>query len=58
MDVPTKKNIAAKILPHTSSVLIDLGVIFDKYILSRSSILAGTDCSGIVELWYSTQNEQ
>ena len=42
---PTKK-IDANIAPHISSALKDLGVIFDKSILSRSPILAGADRAG------------
>ena len=34
------KNLTAKIAPHISSALRDLGVIFDQSILSRSPILA------------------
>ena len=37
------KNLAVKILPHVSYALRYLGVIFDKYIISISPILAGAD---------------
>ena len=43
------ENLAANIVPHISYDLIDLGVIFDKYILSRSNILAVLDCEGDAE---------
>ena len=52
------KIIAAKIAPHISSALRDLGVIFDKSVLSRSTILAGADHAGTTKLCYGTQNEQ
>ena len=42
------QNITAKIAPHISSALRDLGMIFDKYILSRIPILAGADRLGNV----------
>ena len=44
--VTTNKIISSKIAPHISYALRDLGVIFDKYILSRSTILAGVDRAG------------
>ena len=46
---PTK-NISANIVPHISSTLRDLCVIFDKSILSRSPILAGADRAGTAYL--------
>ena len=49
MAVPTNKNLAAEIVPHISSALRDLCVIFDKYILYRRTILAGEDFSYIVK---------
>ena len=49
MAVPTYKNLADKIAPHIYSSLRDLGVIFDKFILSRSTILAGADREGTAE---------
>ena len=55
--VQTKKN-AAKIAPHVSSALRELIVIFDKSILSRSLVLAGTDCVGTADSYYGTQNKQ
>ena len=35
-----------------------LGVLFDKYVISNSIILAGVDREGTVDLWYVTKNEQ
>ena len=52
------KNIAAKILPHVSSALRDLGVIFDKHIIYTSLILEGADDVVTSESCYSTQYEQ
>ena len=52
------KKIAAKIASHIFSALRDLGVIFDKYIWSRSPILVGADRAGTLESCYGTQNEQ
>ena len=52
------QNIAAKISPHLYFALRDLGVIFDKYFLSRSTILAGEDCAGTVYSCYVTQNKK
>ena len=52
------KNLAAKIAPHIYSALRDLGVIFDKYILSIIPILVGADRAGTADLLYGTQNEQ
>ena len=51
------KNIAAEIVPHIYSALIDLGVICDKSILYSSPILAGADCAGTANSCYVTQNE-
>ena len=45
-------------MPHISSALRDLDVIFDKYILSRSPILAGADHAGTSDSCCGTQNEQ
>ena len=50
------KNLAAKVAPHISSAWRDLGVIFDKSILSRSPMLKGADRAGIVYSCYGTQN--
>ena len=44
--VQTNKNLAAEIVPHISSALIDLGVIFDKYFLSGCTKLADSDPVG------------
>ena len=52
------KNLAAKIAPHISCALRDLGVIFDKSILSRGPALSGADRVGTSDLCYGTQNEQ
>ena len=52
------KNLAAKMAPHISSALIDLGVNVDKCILSRSTILVGADRAGNVDSFYGTKNEQ
>ena len=49
MAVPTYKNISAKIAPHISSALRDIGVIFDKSILSIITILAGADHTGTTD---------
>ena len=46
MSVPSNKNIAANIAPRLFSALRDQGVIFDKFILSRSTILASADLAG------------
>ena len=45
------------IAPHISSVLRDLGVIFDIYILSRSIILSVTDLANTEDSCYDTKNE-
>ena len=58
MSVPTKKSLADKIVPHIYFALRDLGVIFDKYILSSSPILAVVYHSGTAYLFYGTKNEQ
>ena len=50
-----RRNIAAKIAPHTSSALRDLGVIFDKSILSRSSILVGEGRVATEEFYHGTK---
>ena len=50
-------NIAAEILPHISSVLRDLGVIFDKYILSSSTKLVDADPTGTSNSRYGTQSQ-
>ena len=52
------KNLAGKIALHIYSVLRDLGVIFDKYILSRSPILAGGYRAGTADLLYGTQDKK
>ena len=52
------KNIASIIAPHIYSTLRDLGVIFDKYILSSSLILACEYCAGTSDSCYGTKNEQ
>ena len=52
------KNLAAKIAPHISSSLRDLGAIFDKSILSRSPVLEVADRAGTADSCYGTQNEQ
>ena len=52
------KNLAANIAPHISSALRDLGVIYDKSILYRSTILAGADCAGTSDSCDGTQNDQ
>ena len=52
------KKLDAKIAPHISSALRDLGVIFYKSILSRSPILAGADLAGAPDSFYGTQNKQ
>ena len=50
------KHISDEIAPRISSALRDLGIIFDKYIVSRSPILAGVDHAGTTESCYGTQN--
>ena len=50
------KHLADNIAPHIASALRDLGVIFDKYILSRTPILAGANRSGAAYSWYDPQN--
>ena len=45
-------------MPHIYSALRDLGVIFNKYILSSTTILEGADRSGTADSCYGTQNEQ
>ena len=51
------KNIAAKLAPHISFALIDLVVVFDKYIL-LSPILAVLDHASTADSCYGTQNNQ
>ena len=46
MSVPSNKNLAANIAPRLFSALRDQGVIFDKFILSRSTILVSADLAG------------
>ena len=46
--------LVANIVPHISSALRDLGVIFDKYMLSISTILGGVEHEGTVYSYYST----
>ena len=43
------KIISVEIAPHISSALRDIGVIFDKYILSRSPVVVGVDRAGTTE---------
>ena len=43
------ENIAANIVPHISYDLRDLGMIFDKYILSRSLTLVDADRAGTAD---------
>ena len=52
------KKLATKIAPHISSALRYLGVIFDEYILSGSSILAGADRAGTADSCYGKKNEK
>ena len=56
MAVSTNKTLAAKIASHISSALRDLGVIFDKYILSIIPILVVKDCVGTAKSCYIIQN--
>ena len=58
MSVPTNKNLAAEISPRISSALTDIGVIFDKYILSNIPKLVDSDPVGTLDLCSGTQNEQ
>ena len=51
------KNLASKIASHISSDLRDLGVIFDKPILSGSLILVGVYSAGTADSYYGTKNE-
>ena len=44
-------------MPCISSTLRDLGVIFDKPLLSRSPILVGADRAGTSDSCYGAQNE-
>ena len=50
--------LAAKIAPHIYCDLRDLGVVFDKSILSRGSVLAGADRASTSKSCYGTQNEE
>ena len=52
------KKLDDKIVHHISSALRDLGVIFDKSILSISTILVGADYSATVGSCYGTKNEE
>ena len=58
MSVPTNKNIVAEIAPHISSALRDLGVVFEKYILSSCPKLADADPVGTLDLCSGGGNEQ
>ena len=58
MSVTTNKNLAAEIAPHVSSSLRDLGVIFERYIISSSPKLADVDPEGKLDSCYGTQNQQ
>ena len=51
------KRLAAKTLPYISSDLRYLGVIFDKYILSRGPTLVVTDREDTAYLCYGAKNE-
>ena len=51
------QNIATKIAPHIFSAMMDLGMIFHKYIWSRSPILVGVDHAVTSYSWYGTLNE-
>ena len=51
-------NISTKIAPHVSSVFRDPGVIFDQYILCRSTIFSIADHAGTADPCYDAQNEQ
>ena len=52
------KNIAAEIAPHISSALRDLGVIFEKSLLSSSTKLVDAYPEGALDSWSGTKNEQ
>ena len=45
-------------MPHISSVLRYLGVIFDKHILSSSTKLVDADPTGTSNSRYGTQSQQ
>ena len=49
-----QKKLSVRIVPNISSALRYLGVIFDRYILSRGYTLAGADCAGDVDSCYGT----
>ena len=49
-------NLASEIAPHVYSDLRDLGVIFDKCILSGSPKLSGAERAGTADSCYGTQN--
>ena len=52
------KNIAAEIVPHISSALRYLGVIFEIYILSISTKLVDAEPVGNLDSCSGTKNEQ
>ena len=58
MFVPTKKNLAADIETHISSVLRDLGMIIEKPILSGNPKFMYADSYCNLDSCSGTQNEQ
>ena len=52
------RNVSAEILPHISSTLKKLCVIFEESILSSYLKLVDAHLSGTLDLLYGTKNEQ